>query len=30
LEQGIKVRDMVDIAQRVAALEQIAEARRGQ
>ena len=30
LEQGIKVRDMVDIAQRVAALEKIAEARKGQ
>ena len=30
LEQGIKVRDMVEIAQRVAALEKIAEARKGQ
>ena len=30
LEQGIKVRDMVDIAQRVADLEKIAEARKGQ
>jgi hypothetical protein len=30
LEQGIKVQDMVEIAQRVAALEKIAEARNGQ
>jgi hypothetical protein len=30
LERGLKVRDMADIAQRVAALERIAEARKEQ